>query len=118
MHYGATPEIFRRAALLRRNMTFSERKLWNYLKKSETIGFKFRRQHPLSHFIVDFYCHSKKLIIEVDEEIHQNDEQLMKDALREEELKTFNLRILRFTNSEVDLFFDDVIIALNHALNS
>jgi hypothetical protein len=53
MHYGATPKVFRNAARLRKNMTDSEKKLWAYLK-SKPMGYKFRRQHPISRYILDF----------------------------------------------------------------
>lgn len=66
MFYGAPPYIFEKARKLRETMTPAEQILWKYLKKRQLKGCKFRRQHPLSEFIADFYCHSLKLVIEVD----------------------------------------------------
>lgn len=55
MFYGASPEIFRRAKELRANMTQAEKFLWEKLSKNQLYGYKFRRQHPIRYFIVDFY---------------------------------------------------------------
>jgi very-short-patch-repair endonuclease len=109
MFYGATAEIFRLAENQRKRMTPSERKLWDYLKIKSNTGYKFRRQHPISHFVVDFYCHPLQLVIEVDGGIHSREDIVEKDANREEELKSFGLQIMRFRNEEVDLFFEDVM---------
>ena len=65
MHAGAKPELFRFAEKLRANMTEEEKKLWAYLR-SKPKGFKFRRQHPFSQYILDFYCHKAQLAIEID----------------------------------------------------
>lgn len=57
---------------LRNNATISEKRLWIALKKSQLKGRKFRRQHSIENYIVDFYCPSEKLIIEVDGNMHNN----------------------------------------------
>ena len=67
MHAGAKPELFRFADELRERMTEAEEKLWKYLRK-KPLGYKFRRQHPFSLYILDFYCHKAKLAIEFDKE--------------------------------------------------
>ncbi len=69
MHDGASPKIFRYAHILRKNMTEPELKLWEFLKK-HPLGYKFRRQHPIHKYILDFYCHKKRLSIEVDGKNH------------------------------------------------
>ncbi|MCW3108841.1 MAG: hypothetical protein JWQ09_3347, partial [Segetibacter sp.] len=66
----AHPLVFERAKELRKNMTEAEKLLWEYLKGGIN-GFKFRRQHPIGIYIADFYCHSFKLIIELDGKIHE-----------------------------------------------
>ena len=70
--YGASPEIFKRANSLKKEMTPAEKILWGELRNSKLDGHKFRRQHPIGKFIVDFYCHEKKLVIELDGGIHNN----------------------------------------------
>ena len=57
MHHGATPEIFRNAETLRNQMTEAERVLWEALREKQLYGFKFRRQHPVNKYVLDFYCH-------------------------------------------------------------
>jgi very-short-patch-repair endonuclease len=65
MFSGADSFLFERASKLRKQQTFAEEILWNYLR-TKPFGFKFRRQHAFSIYILDFYCHSLKLAIEVD----------------------------------------------------
>ena len=80
MHAGAIKPLYQRARELRNNATHAENILWTYLKR-KPLGYKFRRQHPFVIYILDFYCHSLKLVIEVDGSIHNyvdvklNDEQ-------------------------------------------
>ena len=80
-------------------MTDAERLLWTRLRSKRFLGNKFRRQHPMGFFIVDFVCLEKKLIIEVDGGQHQ--QQIDYDQRREEWLKEKGFRILRFWNHEV-----------------
>jgi len=69
MFYGASPLIFERAKQLRNQVTHAEMIIWNYLRGNQ-CGYKFRRQHPVGNFILDFYCHQLKLAIEIDGSIH------------------------------------------------
>lgn len=101
LFYGASPEIHRRARELRKQMTPSERLLWDALRGNSLNGFKFRRQHPVKNFIVDFYCHEIKLVIEVDGGIHQQKDQEEYDSGRTFELEELGLRIIRFRNEDV-----------------
>jgi len=73
MFYGAGRNTFEKAHCLRRNMTEAERVLWNVLKNRRLFKVRFRRQHPIDIFIVDFYCHELKLAIEIDGGIHLNE---------------------------------------------
>ena len=73
MFYGASNLIFENAKLLRNRLTLSESLLWEYLSNKQ-LGVKFRRQHPISRYIADFYCHEVKLIIELDGSIHNQSE--------------------------------------------
>ncbi|HBZ20285.1 MAG TPA: hypothetical protein DEO60_04080, partial [Bacteroidales bacterium] len=101
MFYGAKKNIFLRAIDLRNNMTKAEKILWEKLKKKEIFKARWKRQHPIDIFIVDFYCHKFKLAIEVDGEIHLDEEILEHDDGREFEIEKLGVKILRFTNKEV-----------------
>ncbi|MFZ0281389.1 MAG: DUF559 domain-containing protein, partial [Bacteroidales bacterium] len=83
MFYGAKKSIFLRAIELRNNMTQAEKILWEELKKKEIFKARWKRQHPIDIFVVDFYCHKYKLAIEVDGEIHLNEEVRERDDGRE-----------------------------------
>jgi very-short-patch-repair endonuclease len=116
MHYGATAPIFENAKHLRDNQTLSEIKLWKHLNKNQ-LGYKFRRQHPISEFIADFYCHQLKLVIEVDGEYHLDKEQIKLDTSRTNNLKQLGLTVIRFTDDQVFDNIESVIITIkNHIL--
>ena len=100
MFYGAGPLIFKRAEELRKNMTSAESIIWKHLHINEW-NLKFRRQHPISNFIVDFYCHALKLVIEIDGDIHHLKKKKKNDILRERALSSLGLKILRFNNEMV-----------------
>ena len=94
------PEKIRlRARELRQQMTPAEAALWERLRRKQLAGLKFRRQHPIERFIVDFYCPSARLIVEVDGEIHRYQER--EDAARDAFLTQRGYRILRFQNDDV-----------------
>lgn len=100
-YFGATAETKARAAELRKSMTSAEKVLWQQLRNRKMEGLKFRRQHPVNIFILDFYCHEKKLAIEVDGGIHQSEDQREWDENRTFELNEFGITVLRFANEEV-----------------
>jgi very-short-patch-repair endonuclease len=101
MYFGAKKDIILQARELRKDMTEAEEALWNRLRRKQINGFIFRRQHPIDIFIVDFYCHELKLVIEVDAGVHTNTEVAEYDIGREAEIEKFGLKIIRFTNNEV-----------------
>jgi very-short-patch-repair endonuclease len=80
-------------------MTPAEAQLWRALRRRQMAGLKFRCQHPVGRFIVDFYCPACKLVIEVDGDIHT--QQKTYDQARTEQLQAFGYQVLRFTNEEV-----------------
>jgi very-short-patch-repair endonuclease len=100
MFYNAGPLIFARAKELRNNVTKAEMILWGYLK-TRPSGYKFRRQHPLLNYIVDFFCYKLKLVIEVDGSIHNTEEVKKNDEDRQLLIESEGLTVLRFTNDEV-----------------
>ena len=73
----ATDHMLERARTLRRALTVSEQRLWNWLRKRSFGGYKFRRQVPVGRYVVDFYCHELRLVIEVDG--HQHEQVWMSD---------------------------------------
>jgi imidazole glycerol-phosphate synthase subunit HisF len=100
MHAGAIKPIYQRARELRNRSTHAEDILWGYLK-TKPHGVKFRRQHPYAIYILDFYCHPFKLVIEVDGAIHNNIEIKMYDKERQDLLEADGLTVMRFTNDEI-----------------
>ncbi|WP_422349002.1 endonuclease domain-containing protein [Flagellimonas sp.] len=86
---------------LRKNLTPAEAFLWTKLQRKQLDGRKFRRQHSIDNFIVDFYCASEKLIIELDGQVHFNAVAQEKDYLRTQHLEGLGLTVLRFENRMV-----------------
>ena len=86
---------------LRNNLTSAEATIWIHLQRKQLGGRKFRRQHSIGNYIVDFYCPSEKLIIELDGEQHYTSEGLVYDARRTEYLNSKGYRVIRFENSEI-----------------
>jgi very-short-patch-repair endonuclease len=113
MYYGADPKTMEAASILRKNMTVPELILWQKLKDRTIVRCKFRRQHPVGFFIVDFYCHEYKIVIEVDGEIHNDETAREYDLGRTAELNKFGLKVLRFTNNEV---FENINLILKKIL--
>jgi very-short-patch-repair endonuclease len=85
---------------LRREMTPAEKILWKHLKGNRLNGLHFRRQQIVHGYFADFYCHQHELIVEVDGSIHETQQEY--DAEREEYLISLGLRIIRFTNDEIE----------------
>ena len=92
-----------RARRLRRDMTPAERLLWGALRDRRNVGLKFRRQVPMSRFILDFFDAAHKLVLEVDGPVHED--RVGYDLARDWELRRRGLTVLRFSNEEV---LDDV----------
>jgi len=89
----------KRSRELRKRMTLPEKILWQFLRSSSFAGLRFRRQHPVGNYIVDFCCPRKKLIIELDGEYHDSIKHEDKD--RDDVLKNRGFRILHFSNDHV-----------------
>ncbi|MCX6326189.1 MAG: endonuclease domain-containing protein [Bacteroidia bacterium] len=115
LSWAAKPDIFKRAKELRKSLTESEEILWQHLRNNKLGGLKFRRQHPLDIFIADFYCHQKRLIIELDGGIHDLLEQKEHDEGRTFELEEKGFKVLRFKNDEVINNIEEVLSRIqNH----
>ena len=96
---------------LRKNATPWERKLWFYFLKDYPV--RFQRQKVIDEFIVDFYCHKANLIIELDGSGHFFEQQMDYDYRRTEILEKYNLKVLRFTNLEVDKEFYEICMVID-----
>ena len=110
LHKGALPKHFYYARENRKLPTKAEGILWQALRNRRLHGYKFRRQHPISDFIADFYCHECKLIIEIDGGYHNDIEQRQYDEGRTYELNEFKIKVIRFTNNEV---IEDIAFVLD-----
>ncbi|TAE31312.1 MAG: endonuclease domain-containing protein [Cytophagales bacterium] len=108
MFYGATPQVFEFAKALRKNMTPAETRLWQELRRNKLGGLRFKAQHPIAHFVADFYCHKARLVIELDGSVHDSLDQIEYDANRTYMLQEFGLTVVRFRNEEVFGCIDEV----------
>ncbi len=102
---------------LRKQATEAETVLWEVLRNGKLNGVKFKRQHSIGNYIVDFYCASARLIIELDGKVHLEKNQKEKDQLRDENLIDMEFKVLRFTNDEVlfkiDFIKEEIIRLVN-----
>jgi len=105
--WRTTAAIQKRATELRQAQTLAEQKLWARLRRKQLYGLKFRRQHPIGRFIVDFCCLSKKLVIELDGDSHSEQEEY--DQKRTAWLQERGYRVIRFTNRQVERHLEAVL---------
>jgi len=85
---------------LRKNPTEPEKRFWSWVRGKQ-LGTKFRRQHGIGQYIVDFYCADHALIIEIDGDSHYDEKSIIYDAIRTEFLQTKGFRVIRFTNCDI-----------------
>ncbi|MGH8281115.1 MAG: endonuclease domain-containing protein [Gammaproteobacteria bacterium] len=103
-----------RAKVLRRQATDAETRLWFYLRSGRLCGLKFRRQHPIPPYIVDFYCEAAKLVVELDGSQHGPHT----DTIRSQALERIGMKVLRFWDNEVTRDTEAVLtVILNTARN-
>ncbi len=98
----------------RHQPTLAENMLWQRLRRHQVAGCQFRRQHAIDRFIVDFYCATAYLVIEVDGPIHDYTPE--EDAARQECLESLGLRVIRFTNEQVVGELDEVLECIGEML--
>ncbi|MFH1684084.1 MAG: DUF559 domain-containing protein [Candidatus Margulisiibacteriota bacterium] len=87
------------ARQLREEQTPMEEKVWSLLRDRRLFGLKFRRQHVIEGFVVDFYCHEHKLAIEVDGGIHKK--QKGYDRLRQDAIEAEDITVIRVNNEDL-----------------
>ena len=109
IYYGAKPVLLGIAYDLRKSMTEAEELLWKKLRNRQVKGYRFRRQHPVGEFVVDFFCYEAKVIIELDGEIHNDPYQMERDKERTKILESLGLKEIRFRNDEVFNNPDEVV---------
>lgn len=117
MFYKANPLLFARAKELRSNTTEAEILLWSYLK-TNPLGYKFRRQHPLGIYIADFFSYKLKMVIEVDGKIHNVIEVKTNDTQRQQLIEADDIVVIRFKNEEVLKSLETVVTKINLAINN
>ncbi len=102
---------------LRLKRTPAENKLWFYLRDKRFEKLKFRRQHGVGPYIVDYYCPQKSLVIEIDGDIHAHPDQIKKDEQRTDYLNKRGLQVLRYNNEDLLKNLEGVLEDLrNHML--
>ncbi|HBI97065.1 MAG: 5-methyltetrahydrofolate-homocysteine methyltransferase [Candidatus Falkowbacteria bacterium GW2011_GWC2_38_22] len=111
--------IYEIAKELRKNMTLAEKTLWQYLRNN-ALDIKFRRQEPFYfgeyRYVADFYCPAKKMIIEIDGDVHDDREVKEYDEFREEIFNSQGYKIIRFSNEQVLSSMDGVLESILKAL--
>jgi len=95
------PVLKDRRKELRNNSTPAEKLLWGMLQHSNLGGYKFRRQHSVGAYILDFYCSSEFLAVELDGDSHFTDEAIKYDGERTAYLNALNIKVIRFLNTDV-----------------
>ena len=112
MNKNNNPELTDIAQNLRKNMTREERHLWyDYLKK---LPITIQRQKVIGKYIVDFYCTSAKLVIEIDGSQHFEPERIEEDKARDTYLNNLGLVVKRYTNNEINSDFESVCMDIYH----
>ncbi len=112
VHYNRN--LKQRARDLRKNGTLSEALLWQQLKGRQILGYKFTRQKPIDNYIVDFYCPSIKLAIEIDG--HSHDQKIDQDIWRQNQLEILGIKFLRFTDEDVKKNMNAVLMKIKDEL--
>ncbi len=104
------------ARKLRKNMILSEILLWQKIR-NKSFGVEFHRQLPIDNYIVDFYCHELKLVIEIDGDSHNFDEVYENDIVRQKKLESLGIQFIRFDDIEVKKNMNNVLLELEQKVN-
>ena len=112
---GVSPEVRLAARRLRLEMTAAERVLWQALRRRAVDNLRFRRQHAVGSYVLDFCCPEVKLAVELDGGIHDDDDQAAHDAERTRWLEAYGYRILRVRNEDVTADLSGVIARIRQA---
>ena len=115
LHKEAIGKLYQYGRELRQESTEAEKLLWEELRNRKFNGLKFRRQHPLDKFIVDFYCNEKKIVLELDGGVHNEKINKEYDEARTAMLAGLNVFVLRFKNKDVINNLKEVIRKISDA---
>ncbi len=107
--YPYNPKLKELARQLRNNSTFAEVLLWNELKNKQIKGYDFHRQKPILNYILDFFCLELYLAIEVDGISHDNEERMIKDSKRQNEIEALGISFLRFSDEDIKTQLEGVV---------
>jgi very-short-patch-repair endonuclease len=110
-----TPELLQRAKMLRQEATVAEQILWEALRGRRCNGLKFRRQHAVGTFILDFWCPEHRLAVEVDGTIHELPEVTERDRDRQAWIQCHGILVLRVKNDEVESCLESVLERIKEA---
>ena len=119
-HTRTTADLFAKIKPLAREMrkapTPAENLLWQHLRRNQIHNLHFRRQHPIDRFIVDFYCAEVRLAIEVDGDIHEQQQEY--DAVRQDFIESLGITVLRFSNGDVSTQLKAVLERVGEVVTS
>lgn len=99
-HYNKITEKEKRKTF-RKEETYCEKLVWRFLRNRQMLGYKFKRQYSVDHFVIDFYCPELKLALEIDGDVHELPEQKEYDKERQKYLEKFGISFIRITNEEL-----------------
>ena len=108
------PDLVTLSRNLRKNQTDAEKLLWRSLRGKQLEGLRFRRQHPIGRYIVDFVCLDKRLVLELDGDQHGEEAGQIKDYERDLWLNKEGYQVLRFWNSEVFTNMEGVLETIRY----
>lgn len=108
MYYNARPHRLEKAKQLRENMAELELRLWESLKNRKVCGLRFRPQHPVGDFIVDFYCHLLKLVVSVRDEVNESHQNEL-EAEKQRRLEEWEIKEVCFSKDEIEGRLDYVV---------
>ena len=103
---------------MRREPTPQEQRLWRAFRDRRFVGHKFRRQQPIEHYILDFFCPESRLSIEIDGANHAEEDTGAYDVDRTEFLRSLGIRELRFWNSDIDRDLEGVLNRIAAAIEA
>ncbi|QMW02312.1 endonuclease domain-containing protein [Spirosoma foliorum] len=116
IHNRKAIEVFRRE--LRKNPTPFESLLWDRLRGSQLDGRKFRRQHSVGVYILDFYCPMERLCVEIDGSVHTNNDAILHDKDRDAALTQLQIRTLRISNAEIETDIEATLTKIKACFNN
>ena len=102
---------------MRQRPTPAEDFAWELFRDRRFLGLKFRRQHQIGNYIVDFYCHEKRLVVELDGPVHESDERRTTDRNRDAFLKSLGLTVVRIRNKHMLLHTLEALSEIADAIN-